>query len=87
MGTEKKKKNKQRVLWRYPFAFNKSAWQMVQIIILKRKSNLVNYFIKVNEQNENTKMVSITLPSAEYRDFMVKFFIKDNIWLRSYITK
>ena len=86
MGTEKKKKN-QRVSWRYPFAFYKSAWQMVQIIILKIKSNLVNYFIKISEQNESTKMVSITLPSVEYRDFMVKFFIKDNIWLRCYITK
>lgn len=52
---------------------------MVQIIILKRKSNIANYFIKINEQNENTKMVSITLPSVEYRDFMVKFFVKDKI--------
>ena len=85
-GYWEKKKN-QRVSWRYPFAFYKSAWQMVQIIILKIKSNLVNYFIKISEQNESTKMVSITLPSVEYRDFMVKFFIKDNIWLRCYITK
>lgn len=52
---------------------------MVQIIILKRKSNVANYFIKINEQNENTKMVSIILPLVEYRDFMVKFFVKDKI--------
>ena len=31
-------------------------------------------------------MVSMALPAVEYRDFMIQFFVKDKIQLRSCIT-